>query len=314
MTDEWIVTEKKTKLDKKNKKSVDPVALLTSQLAEQAWSNNAYNGATDDDGEALEKAMILLSQHYQKKFHHQSGSNNLRFTSGSRVKVPETKKVVACFNCEKSGHISKECRAKLDHSDNEADKVETATLCFVGDDQSDDDDDSSIDTDERKRRRSKKSKKQDNVIPDSSNSFNSSDSNLSDRTLSARSKQKWRVKRTSDDSTTDEDLYVDKHYKSDSFVVCNKISKYSIKQMIQISKNVSYSSSDSSSDDYAFSSSDSSVHSCAYNSDNFSRAFNVKSYKYFPIRTATNKHGPKFKWVPKSQSDSKLKAPHVKGE
>ncbi|KAI3702153.1 hypothetical protein L6452_27879 [Arctium lappa] len=102
----------------------------------------------------------------------------------------------------------------------------------------------------RKRRRSKKQAK---VISDSSNSC---DSNISDRTLSTPSRQIWRVKRTSDESTTDEDRYVDKIYKSDSFAVCNKISKYSINQMIRISKDVSYSSSDSSSDDYAFSSAD----------------------------------------------------------
>ncbi|KAI3770099.1 hypothetical protein L6452_01220 [Arctium lappa] len=82
MTDESIVLEKKAKLEKKNKKSVDPVALLMKQLAEQALSDNAYDGSTDDDGEALQKAMIILSQHYQKKFQPRSGSNNLRFTSG----------------------------------------------------------------------------------------------------------------------------------------------------------------------------------------------------------------------------------------
>ncbi|KAI3667184.1 hypothetical protein L6452_42233 [Arctium lappa] len=160
----------------------------------------------------------------------------------------------------------------------------------------------------RKRRRSKKSNKQDKVIYDNSNSF---DSILTDKTLRARSKKQiWRAKRTSTDSMFDEDKCVDILYKSDSFATCNKISKYSIKQMIQISKHVSCSSSDSSSDDYAFSSSDDSVHSCDY----ISHAFNVKSYKNFPIRTATNKHGPKFKWVPKSQSDLKLQASHVKGE
>ncbi|KAI3715506.1 hypothetical protein L6452_22490 [Arctium lappa] len=110
MTDENIVLEKKAKLDKKNKKTVDLVALLTNQLAEQSLSDNAYNGATDDDGEALEKAMILLSQHYQKKFQPRSSSNNLRFTFGSKnVKVPEAKKDAVCFNCGKPGHFSKEC-------------------------------------------------------------------------------------------------------------------------------------------------------------------------------------------------------------
>ncbi|KAI3771016.1 hypothetical protein L6452_02167 [Arctium lappa] len=159
----------------------------------------------------------------------------------------------------------------------------------------------------RKRRRSKKSKKKDTVISENSNS---SDSILLDRTLSTSSKHIWRVKRTSDDSTTDEDRYVDKQYKSDSFASCNQISKYSIKQMIQISKNVSYSSSDSSSDDYAFSSANSYVNL----SDHISCASRVKSYKYFPTRTATNFHGPKFKWVPKSKIDFKLQASNVKGE
>ncbi|KAI3758654.1 hypothetical protein L6452_06223 [Arctium lappa] len=88
MTDESLVLEKKAKLDKKNKKSVDPIALLTKQLTEQALSDNAFDGSTDDIGEALQKAMILPSQHYQKKFQPRSGSNTSRFTSGSRVKVP----------------------------------------------------------------------------------------------------------------------------------------------------------------------------------------------------------------------------------
>ncbi|KAI3697762.1 hypothetical protein L6452_30859 [Arctium lappa] len=168
LTDECVVNEKKAKLEKKNKKSVDPVALLTSHLANQALSDNAYNGSTDDDGEALQKAMILLSEHYHKKFQPRSSSNTSCFTSGSRVKVPEPK-IDACYNCGKSGHISKECRVKkvrdsayyrkkmelaekrengtallaeeefwLDHSDDEAANVEIAQMCFVGDDQSDD--------------------------------------------------------------------------------------------------------------------------------------------------------------------------------
>ncbi|KAI3729576.1 hypothetical protein L6452_18237 [Arctium lappa] len=88
LTDESLVLEKKTKLDKKNKKAVDPVALLTKQLNEQALSDNDYTGSTDDDGEALQKAMILLSYHYKKKFQPRSGSNSSRFTSGPKVKVP----------------------------------------------------------------------------------------------------------------------------------------------------------------------------------------------------------------------------------
>ncbi|KAI3685068.1 hypothetical protein L6452_34301 [Arctium lappa] len=478
MTDECIVIEKKIKLDKKNKKTVDPVALLTCHLADQALSENVYDGEIDVDGEALQKAMILLSQHYQKKFQPRSGSNNLRFTSGSQnVQVPEAKKPVACFNCGKPGHIAKECRVKkvrdsayyrkklelaekrdngtallaeeefwLDHSNDEADTVETANMCFIGDDQSDDDDtdedEQVLEIENEKRMNNKKdeisfvytsenakyfpdkskkgrkslndissikssmsddyvdiyatksdkknispifydskrytpplvlegkiidledkmedqniqreiesdvilsfmtssleekliSQKQDSVSGLSSDfkenkkevlksenfTQNFSDSEVSsdllshqlgllDRTLSTPTKQIWRVKRTSAESTTGEDRYVDKIYKSDSFATCNKISKYSIKKMIRISKDVSYSSSDSSSDDYAFSSTDSYV----YYSDNISRAFNVKSNKYFPTRTATNFHGSKYKWVPKSKIDSKLQTSNVKGE
>ncbi|KAI3735458.1 hypothetical protein L6452_14956 [Arctium lappa] len=170
MTDESLVLEKKAKMEKKKKKSVDPVALLRSQLAEQALSDNAYNGSTDDDGEALQKAMILLSQHYQKKFQPRTGSNSSRFTSVTRAKVPEPK-TATCYNYGKPGHISKECRAKkvkdstyyrkklelaekrekgtallveeefwLDHFDNDVSNVEIAHMCLVEDDQSDDSD------------------------------------------------------------------------------------------------------------------------------------------------------------------------------
>ncbi|KAI3669391.1 hypothetical protein L6452_40626 [Arctium lappa] len=250
MTDECIVTKKKAKLDKKNKKTVDSAALLTSRLADQALSDNAYDGATEDDGEALQKAMILLSQHYQKKYQPPSSSNTIRFTSGSKnVQVPEAnvvtaKKATACFNCGKSGHIAKECRAKvvrdsayyrkklelaenrengtallakeefwLNHSEDEADNIETAPMCFIGDDQSDED--STTDDDE--------------VSSVSDFKFISSPMNiiitalhdLRSKTLSTSSKQIWRVKRTSDDSTTDEDKYVDKHYKNDSFATCS---------------------------------------------------------------------------------------------
>ncbi|KAI3667035.1 hypothetical protein L6452_42077 [Arctium lappa] len=135
MTDESMVMEKKAKLDKKNKPlSVDPIALLASQLDEQALTETTYDGSTHDDGEALEKAMILLTQHYQKRFKHKSGSNNLRFTSGSKkiehgapsktytpkyepTKLVEQKKdekkVVNCFNCGKPGHMVKDCRVKV---------------------------------------------------------------------------------------------------------------------------------------------------------------------------------------------------------
>ncbi|KAI3729360.1 hypothetical protein L6452_18016 [Arctium lappa] len=702
MTDESLVIEKKAKLDKQ-KKTVDPVALLTKHLSEQALSENAYTGSTEDDGEALQKAMILLSQHYQKKFQPRSGSNTSCFTSGSKVKMPESK-TITCYNCGKSGHMSKECRAKvvrdsayyrkkmelaekresgsallaeeefwLDHSDDEAGNVEIAHMCLVGVDQSDDSDtdedevysefdynfitsqfdimindlsdlrskliseknlnseksnlidklkislkdeksilentkdifqkklddlensnktylesltamtnlkdefsdkinkleeklyrrnqseqtifmnkprskealkqrwglgfenphclnnaieksptlyeydyltlahyapqfkidwmnekqvleiehekrtnnkkneipfvytsenakyfpeksrrgrrvlndispikssvsddfvpsyapdsdkenispiiydskkytpplvlegkiidledqiedqnilkkiesdiilsfmtssleenlfsqksdsisslssdskenkkevsnfkifsqnysDSEANSDllvdqigcldklissdlnisskilddsftlndqyyksKRKKRRSKKSKKRDTILTDSSNS---SDSILTDRALSARSKKQiWRARRTSDEHIVDRDKCVDKLYNGDSFAKCNKISKYSIKQMIRISKHVSCSSSDSSLDDYAFSSDN-----CAYYSDDIFHASRFKSAHYFPTRTATNKHGPKFKWVPKSQSDLKLQPSHVKGE
>ncbi|KAI3672696.1 hypothetical protein L6452_38793 [Arctium lappa] len=701
MTDESLVLEKKAKMDKK-KKTVDLVALFTKQLSEQALSENAYTGSTEDDGEALQKAMILLSQHYQKKFQPRSSSNSSRFTSASTIKVPDPK-TASCYNCGKSGHYLKKCRAKkvrvsayyrkkmelaekrengtallaeeefwLDYSDDEASNFEIAQMCLIGDDQSDDSEtdedevysefdynfvtsqfdiiitslsdlhskliseknlnseksdlidklkislkdeksilentkdifkkklddlensnkayleslttmtnlkdefsdkinkleeklyqrdqseqtifmnkprseealkqmwglgfenphclnnaieksptlykydyltlahyapqfkidgmnekqvleiehekrtnnkkneisfvytsenakyfpeksrrgrrvlndislikssmsddfiapyapdsdkgnispiiydskkytpplvlegkiidlenqiedqniskkiesdiilsfmtssleenlffqnsdsisilsfdykenkkkvsnfkifsqnysdseansdllvdqigclDKSIFSDlnisskilddsftlndqyykpKRKRRRSKKSKKQDKVI---SNCSNSSDSILTDRTLSTQSKKQiWRVKLKSTDSMFEGDRYVDKLYHSDSFVVCNKISKYSIKQIIQIFKNVSYSSSDSSSDDYVFSSDD-----CAYYSDDIPHASHIKYAYCFPIRTTTNKHGPKFKLVPKSLSDSKLQASHVKG-
>ncbi|KAI3707364.1 hypothetical protein L6452_25810 [Arctium lappa] len=135
MTDESMVMEKKAKMDKKNKPlSVDPIALLASQLAEQALTESTYDGSTDDDGEAFEKAMILLTQHYQKRFKHKSGSNNLRFSFGSKKIEPgapsktytpkyepakvveqkkDEKKVMNCFNCGKPGHIAKECRVKV---------------------------------------------------------------------------------------------------------------------------------------------------------------------------------------------------------
>ncbi|KAI3730059.1 hypothetical protein L6452_18735 [Arctium lappa] len=343
---------KKSKLDGKKNKSVDPVALITKQLSQQALSDNAYNGSTDDDSKALQKAMILLSQHYHKKFQPRSGSNSSRFTYASTFKVTKLK-TASCYNCGKSGHYSKKCRAKkvrdsayyrkkmelaekrengtdllaeeefwLDYSNDEASNVEIAQMCLIGDDQSDDSDtvvdESKILDDsftlndqyykpKRKRRRSKKSKKHDTVLSDNSNS---SDSILTDRALSARSKnQILRAKLKSTDSMFDEDVYEDKYYKSDSFAMSNKISKYSRKQMIQISKNVSYSSSDSSLDDYALS-----YNNCAYYSDDIFHGSRFKSAYYFPIRTATNFHGPKYKWVPKSKSDSKLQASHVKGE
>ncbi|KAI3771773.1 hypothetical protein L6452_02941 [Arctium lappa] len=443
MTDESLVLEKKAKMDKK-KKTVDPVALLTKQLSEQALSENAYTGSTEDDGEALQKAMILFSQHYQKKFQPKSGSNSSRFTSGPKVKVPELKNV-ACYNCGKPGHMSKECRAKvvrdsayyrkkvelaekrengtalmaeeefwLDHSDDEASNVEIAQICLVGDDQSDDSD---FDTDEdevysefdykfitsqfdiminalydlrskilsEKVLNSEKSdlieklkislKDEKSILENTKDIFqkkldaleNSNKTYLEsltdmtklkdkfsdkiikleekfyrrdqyeqtiymnklrseealkqrwglgfdnpqffkqNRALSARSKKQiWKAKLN---SMFDGDRCVDKFYNSDSFAVCNNVSKYSIKQMFQISKNVSYSSSDSSSDDLALSSD-----SCDYFFDHIPRALNLKSAHYFSIRTATNKHGSKFKWVPKSLSDSKLQASHVEGD
>ncbi|KAI3702265.1 hypothetical protein L6452_27998 [Arctium lappa] len=107
---------------------------LVLQLAEQALTESAYDGSTDDNGEAFEKAIIFLTQHYQKRFKHKSGSNNLRFTSGSKkielgapsntytpkyepAKVVEQKKddkkVMNCFNCGKTGHMVKDCRVKV---------------------------------------------------------------------------------------------------------------------------------------------------------------------------------------------------------
>ncbi|KAI3759268.1 hypothetical protein L6452_06957 [Arctium lappa] len=158
----------------------------------------------------------------------------------------------------------------------------------------------------RKRRRSRKSKKHDSVL---SENYNVSVFYSSDRTVRKSPRQIWRKKQISEESFVDGDKCVDKLYYSDSFASCNKISKYSRKQMFRISKYVSCSSSDSNSDDYAFSSDE-----CDYFSDHIPRALSDKSAHYFPVRTATNKQGPKFKWVPKSLSDSKLQASHVKGE
>ncbi|KAI3718209.1 hypothetical protein L6452_19071 [Arctium lappa] len=147
MTDESMVLEKKAKLDKKNKpKTVDPIALLDK-----------------DDGEALENAMILLSQHYQKKFQRRTGSNNLRFTSGSKKVEPgapskpylpkyEPAKVVKDSDFYRNKMEVAEKRENgtilmaeeeywLDHSDNEAENEETAAMCFIGDDKSDDEED-----------------------------------------------------------------------------------------------------------------------------------------------------------------------------
>ncbi|KAI3715260.1 hypothetical protein L6452_22234 [Arctium lappa] len=191
MTDESMVMEKKAKMDKKNKpQSVDPIALIANQLVEQTLTESAYDGSTNDDGEALEKAMTFLTQLYQKRFKNKSGSNNLQFTSGSKTgsssktytpkyeqakrvdQKKDDKKVINCFNCGKPRHMLKDCRVKrvknadfyrkklalaeknesgtvllveeeywLDHSDNEADNEEVASMCFVGDDQSDDEED-----------------------------------------------------------------------------------------------------------------------------------------------------------------------------
>ncbi|KAI3692968.1 hypothetical protein L6452_32794 [Arctium lappa] len=477
------------------------------QLAEHPLSLNAYNGSTDDDGEALQKAMILLSQHYQKKFQPMSGSNTSRFTCGSKVNVPELN-TVSCYNCEKTGHMSKECRAKavrdstyyrnkmeladkresgsallaeeefwLDHSDDEVGNVVIAQMCLVGVDLSDDSDTDEdgvysefdynfitsqfdimihallylhsnliyeknlnseksdlidklkislkdeksilentkdifqkkleqtifmnkarseealkqrwglgfdnphclnkvinevhtlykydyltlahyapqfkfhwtsekevLDLENEKRINNKKNEipfvytsENAKYFPEKSrrgrkflNDISPPKSSVSDdfvssyapdsdkenispiiyRALSARSKKQiWKAKLKSTDSMFEGDRYVDKLYRSDPFAGCNKISKYSIKQMILISKNVSYSSFDSSSDDYAFPSVD-----CAYYSDDIPHVSHIKSAYCFPIRTTTNKQGPKFKWVPKSLSDSKLQSSHVKGE
>ncbi|KAI3757929.1 hypothetical protein L6452_05473 [Arctium lappa] len=172
MTDESMVMEKKVKLDKKNKpKIVDPIALLASQLAEEALTDEAYDGSTEDVGEALEKAMILLSQHYQKKFQRRTGSNNLRFTSGSKKIEPgasskpyvpkfEPAKVVkdSAFYWKKLELAEKRengtiLLAKeeywLDHSDNDAENEETDAMCFIGDDKSDDEEDDTF-TDDSK--------------------------------------------------------------------------------------------------------------------------------------------------------------------
>ncbi|KAI3729953.1 hypothetical protein L6452_18626 [Arctium lappa] len=272
MTDESFVLENKAKLEKKNKKSVDPVALITSQLVEQALFDNAYNGTTDDEGEALQKAMILLSQHYQNKLQPRSGSNTPRFTFGSKVKVPEPK-TAACYNCGKSGHISKEYRLK-----------KIAQMCFLGDDQSDND----FDTDEDEFKFHWTSEKQ---VLEIENEKRTNNTHKEIPFAYTRENAKYIPEKSRRGRRVLNVISPVKSSMFDDFVdsYAPNSDKENISPIIYYSKKYT-----TPSDDYA--SSSSSDH-CAYLSDIFSCASRVKSHTYFPIRTATNFHGPKFKLI-----------------
>ncbi|KAI3770919.1 hypothetical protein L6452_02067 [Arctium lappa] len=194
-------------------------------------------------------------------------------------------------------------------SHNEVDNEKTATMCFIGDDDSDDDEDSSTDEYEANTHEVPNSASLCHPLVEQTDSLRQQ-LVAQNRNLKKSTRHIWRVKQKSDDSVTVEDKCVDDLCHSDSFAVCNKISKYSIKQMIRITKDVSYSSSGSSSDDYASSSTVEYVHY----SDNFSHTLFVKTNKFTHIRTTTNKYGPKYKWVPKPKTAFELQAPNVKGE
>ncbi|KAI3734325.1 hypothetical protein L6452_13791 [Arctium lappa] len=57
---------------------------MTAKFTEQVFENT-YDGNIDDEGEALQKAIILLSQQFARKFPNRASSNNnLRLSSGSR--------------------------------------------------------------------------------------------------------------------------------------------------------------------------------------------------------------------------------------
>ncbi|KAI3770545.1 hypothetical protein L6452_01681 [Arctium lappa] len=137
----------------------------------------------------------------------------------------------------------------------------------------------------RKRRRSKKSRKHDSVLSENSNS---SDSSVSDRTVKRSQKLIWRVKQQIAGSELLGVKCVESLCESDTFAICNKNTKYSIQQMIHIAKSVSYSSSNSDSDDCGFSSIDDCFH------ENYKNKFSKgKIHK-------SNKKGPISIWVPKS--------------
>ncbi|KAI3718757.1 hypothetical protein L6452_19640 [Arctium lappa] len=99
----------------------------------------------------------------------------------------------------------------------------------------------------RKRRRSKKSKKHDTVLSENSNV---SDFSSSDRTMRKSTRQIWRMKQQRLEYELLGVNCVDNLCDTDTFASCNKNPKYSFKQMFDISKNISYASSSSDSDNY----------------------------------------------------------------